>query len=115
MTGGTVPPVIISDTKDRPDLIIINRAEKRIDLLELSCSFEKNIENANIIKTKKYLDIKIDLENSGWKAHLVPFEIGSRGQVTKGNKSSISNTLLRNHRNKNQNKIAKDLSKTALL
>ena len=74
-------------TKTRPDLVIINRAEKRIELLELTVSFEKNLEKAHLMEVKKYLDLQSDLQKAGWKTFLVPFEVGSRGQVTVRNKS----------------------------
>ena len=105
MNSGTIPADILT-TKSRQDIVLINRAEKRIFLLKLSCSFEK----ANIKKKLKILDLKIDLVQAGWKTHLVPFEIESRGQVTKRNKALIYNNALRN-----QNKVAKELSKISLL
>ena len=82
-----MPFVYIPDIPFADNVNIITRNAtfhpQLVSDVELSCSFEKNIEKANILKTKRYLDIKTDLENSGWKSHLVPFEIGSRGQVTK--------------------------------
>ena len=114
MNGGSIPPDILV-TKSRPDLVIINRVEKSIELLELTVSYEKNIEKAHIIKNKKYLDLRLDLEKAGWKTFLVPFEVGSRGQVTRRNKSAIYNTSVRNHIKLNHNKITKELSKIALL
>ena len=70
---GTIPVDILT-TRTRPDIVLISRAEKKTDLLELSCSFDKNLEKGNLIKTKKYLDLKIDLEQAGWKTHLVPLK-----------------------------------------
>ena len=82
--GSTIPPGIIS-TKFRPDLVIINRKAKTIELLELTCSFETNIEQANNKKFRKFLTLKSDLESEDWSVHLTPFEIGSRGHVKNPN------------------------------
>ena len=86
-----------------------------IDLLELSVSYGKNIGKAHLLKSRRYLDLQSYLEKAGWKTYLVPFEIGSRGQVTKRNKSAIYNATARNHMKLNLIKITKELSKTALL
>ena len=96
LNGGTIPPDILP-TGLRPDLVIINRAERKITLLELTCSFECNIETANIRKTKNYNDLKADLEKSGWKVALTPFEIGSRGLITKRNRESLIIAMKKKH------------------
>ena len=49
LNGGTIPPDILT-TSFRPDLVLIKRKEKKIKLLELMCSFEKNIEMAHFRK-----------------------------------------------------------------
>ena len=45
-----------------PDIVILNRAEKKIFLLELTCSLEQNSNTANACKTTKYTPLKADLE-----------------------------------------------------
>ena len=40
LNGGTVPPDILS-TKFRPDLVIINCKDKKIELMELTCCYKK--------------------------------------------------------------------------
>ena len=64
----------------RADLVLINRNQKEIELLELTCSFEKNIETAHIRKAKKYNDLKVDLESVGWLVQIIFFEVGYRGK-----------------------------------
>ena len=86
--GGTIPADIVA-TSLRPDIVIVNRQEKLIELMELTCSFEKNIDAANLRKHTNYLDLKSDIEAAGWKTSLVPFEVGSRGQITTRNKKFI--------------------------
>ena len=96
MNGGSIPSDTLV-TKTRPDLVMINRAEKRIDLLELTISYEKNIEKAHLLKKKKYFDLKQTLIRLVGRLTLCHFEVGSRGQVTRRNKSSIYNASIRNH------------------
>ena len=60
-------------------------------MLELTCSFQQNIEAANIRKKTKYQDLKEDLEKTEFHVTLLPFEIGSRGQVTKRNRTALEN------------------------
>ena len=114
LNGGTIPPDILA-TSFRPDLVLINRNQKKIELLELTCSFEKNIETAHIRKAKKYNDLMVDLESVGWGVHLIPFEVGSRGQITRRNKNALINVLKRNQIKVNNNILFKDLSKISLL
>ena len=92
INGGTLPPDIIT-TDQRPDIVIINRQEKKIVLFELTVSFEKNADAANARKTRRYIDLTSDINKNGWTAENIPFEIGSRGHINNRNKSSIQNVL----------------------
>jgi hypothetical protein len=114
LNGATIPPDVLVTTQ-RPDLVILDRAAKTIDILELTISFEKNIEAANARKSARYEDLCSDLRSAGWKTNLVPFEIGSRGQVTKRNKSAITKTTKAVHPQTDHKKLMSDLSKIALL
>ena len=114
LNGVTIPPDILQ-TGPRPDLAIINRAERKICLLELTCSFECNIQIANIQKAKKYNDLKIDLKKEGWKGTLTPFNIGSQGLVTTQNQESIITIIKRNHIEVKHTQLFKELSNISLL
>ena len=93
VNGGTIPPDVLV-TQSRPDLVLLNRNEKTICLLELTCSFERNAEAANLRKSLRYTTLKNDLEDSGYKCLLVPFEVGSRGYISRATKSNIFNIFL---------------------
>ena len=114
LNGGTIPADIVA-TNLRPDIVIVNRPEKSIEIMELTCSFEKNINSANLRKTTNYLDLKTDIETSGWKTSLVPFEVGSRGQVTVRNKKAIIESCKKNQLKIKRNQIMKNMSKISLL
>ena len=64
INGTTIPPDIVVTTS-RPDLVLLNRETKKVFVLELTCSFERNMENANARKTLKYTALKQDIEDQG--------------------------------------------------
>ena len=92
INGGTIPPDVLT-TGVRPDIVILDRKSKKIDIFELTCSFEKNISSANRKKSDKYLDLESDLKEADWTTSITPFEVGARGQVTKKNTETIQKTM----------------------
>ena len=111
--GSTIPPDILLPTS-RPDLVILNREDKKIFLLELTCSFESNVDSANITKTLKYTQIKQDIEDKGYTCILLPFEIGSRGYVSKRNKVALMTVFTATKMKTNAAKCITQLSKISL-
>ena len=71
--GGTIPPDVLV-TQSRPDLVLLDRNAKTIYLMELTCSFEKNFEAANLKKTIRYTPLKSDLEDKGYKCYWPPLK-----------------------------------------
>ena len=114
INGGTIPADILT-TSERPDIVIIDRAEKKILLFELTVSFEKNIDAAHARKASKYLDLTSDLRTKGWRAECVPFEIGSRGHISQRNKNSIFDTMKKFKIKIQKKTLIQELSKTSLL
>ena len=114
LNGSTIPADILC-TLQRPDIVIIDRKKKHIELLELTCSFETNIESANLRKTKSYNDLKSDLQSKGWNVALVPFEVGARGLITKRNRESLIQVLKRNAIKLKHTALFRDLAKISLL
>jgi hypothetical protein len=55
INGGTIPPDVLV-TQARQDLVLLDRDAKVIYLLELTSSFEKFFEAANLRKTPLKLD-----------------------------------------------------------
>ena len=51
--GGTVPPHLLV-TAQKPDLVIIDRIEKKMDIFVITVPLETNIKNANTQKMNKY-------------------------------------------------------------
>ena len=108
--------IMINGFGSKPDLVVISRSSKRIALFELTCPLERNIHTANTYKRDKYSGMQGDLEDKGWKVHLVPYEVSSRGQILKNTKSSIITTLKHfKIKIKAEQLMFKQLSKIALL
>ena len=78
-------------------------------------SFERNFEAANARKTARYTALKSDLEERGYQCHLIPFEVGSRGYVSKSNRLNLINVFVMNKLKPNAYKIIKQMSKISLL
>ena len=114
INGGTIPPDVLV-TASRPDIVMLDRKSRMIHIFELTCSFEKNILSAHQTKTKKYIDLKRDLVKAGWTTNLVPFEIGSRGQVTKNNNKTIKDMMKLVNIHTQHQKLVTELSRISLL
>ena len=62
--GGTVPPHLLV-TAQKPDLVIIDRMEEKMDIFELTVPLETNIKNANTQKMNKYEHFITDITTIG--------------------------------------------------
>ena len=91
----TIPADILvtSGEGSKPDLVLINRRERKIALLELTCPLENNIQKAHDKKALKYTQLQLDLEEKGFQVQLVPFEVGSSGHITKHTRKSLEDVL----------------------
>ena len=114
INGGTIPSDIIC-TSSRPDIVILDRSRRKITLVELTCSFETNVEQANMNKKIRYEDLKNDLIEKGYRVSLIPIEVGSIGQINTRNKKSIVDILRNNNLKVNINRLTHDISKISLL
>jgi hypothetical protein len=117
INGATIPQDIltVSGEGSCPDLVLVNRRDKKIVIMELTSPLEANIEAAYTRKANKYTPLKIDLEEKGYSVQLVPFEIGSRGYVSIRNKNNLINIYVSNKISYNVLKLCKELSKISLL
>ena len=112
--GRTIPPAIMP-TALKPDLIIIDKENKVVWIHELSVSFEDNFKTSHDYKLEKYEELKCDIIENGWKCHLEPFSVGSRGMIPFFSKQ-ILRSILKNISSKFPlKKLTKIISKTAVL
>ena len=84
--GGTIPS-FLTITTDRPDIVILDRKSKTVDIFELTVPFESNITSRNIFKNNKYAYLCSDI--SDYTAKVTAFEIGVRGTVTEENRKRL--------------------------
>ena len=96
-------------------MLIFSAAFWTICLLELTCSFERNAEAANLRKSIRYTSLKNDLEDIGYKCFLVPFEIGSRGHIKRSTKSNLFSIFKTMKISAKFNQCLKNMSKISLL
>ena len=93
VNGGSIPPNI-KVTSSRPDLVIIDvsTTPNTVYLYELTVCFEKQggFEAAHTRKTERYSALAFDLEEKGYSVRNWPFKIGSRGYLSKENKTYLS-------------------------
>ena len=116
IAGTTIPPDIIP-TKQRPDLVFVNDSSKTIVIFELTVPFEQNIEAAHVKKSNKYSGLTSDLQEQGYDAKLICFEVGSRGMISHTNKcrlQSIFPTLFSKPMKRAASKLLKSISKRAI-
>ena len=116
INGTTIPADVMVSAGEgsKPDLVILNREQKTVALLELTCSLPGSANKAHIRKVNTYTQLSIDLEERGYKVFLVPFEVLSSGHITNTCKISIQNTLQQFHI-RVKNSLFVDLAKIALL
>ena len=84
--GETLKPEL-AITPDRPDIVIMDRKQNSVHILELSCSFEMNTDDRHTHKTNKYAYLLTDITTM--KPTVTAFEIGSRGFITTENRNRL--------------------------
>ena len=111
--GGTIPPDVVV-TAERPDLVIVNKSTKEVQIYELTVPFDNRIQAAHELKIEKYSPLCTDIFQAGWICHLNAIEIGSRGLITKQNKADIRG-LIKPLKKQKPRHILANLSKLAVL
>ena len=87
--GGTIPPEVLVTTL-KPDIVIIDKRKKTLDIFELTVPGENRIETAHNLKMEKYQHFLNDV--SAYKVSVQPFEVGSHtGYISRDNKKRLAN------------------------
>ena len=85
------PPEVLA-TLQRPDIVIWSEKLQKILLIELTCPSEENIEEAQLRKENRYLQLMDQITTTtNWSPLLFTIEVGVRGFVA----HSLERTLLR--------------------
>ena len=111
--GGTIPSEIVI-TAERPDLVIVDRLTREVKIFELTVPFDNRIAAAHQLKMEKYSSLSSDIHEARWFCHLYAIEIGSRGLITKENKTNFTSLVSLSTKQKPRHILA-NLSKLAVL
>ena len=85
--GGSTFPRDIFSTTQRPDMVILNREQRKVFILELTCPWDLNVDRSHQYKMDKYASLVNDLSSDGFSVDLFCVEVSVRGQITKANKA----------------------------
>ena len=86
--GGTLPPDVAVTTL-KPDIVVVDRRNKKVAIFELTCPAERRIPAAHTLKAQKYSHFESDQTHN--TVTVAPFEIGSHtGYVSKDNKTRLA-------------------------
>ena len=86
-TKGTLPPSLVV-TNLKPDILIVDRKSKTIQICELTVPKETRISTSNKLKFEKYQHFSTDI--TAYKASVKPFEVGSHtGLITRDNRQTL--------------------------
>ena len=69
---------IIKETRLGPDIVIHSASTQQLIIVELTVPYENRMEEAHIYKREKYMNLTKELENAGYKAVVMPVEVGAR-------------------------------------
>lgn len=114
LNGGTIPKDI-TDTQERPDIVIIDTPLRTVHIYELTVPFERNIVSARERKQDKYVPLSHLISRADWNVEKMTIEIGSRGHITETNKQDLSIFLTLCHERTKLKSFSLHLSKLAIL
>ncbi len=115
MPGISTIPIDITITTHRPDLVIVNRINSTITIVELSLPFETNISDTHNRKLNRYANLIADNESKIFKVNYYALEIGSRGCISPENQNKLKHFIKGLHINIKYNHIKDNICKVALL
>ena len=68
---------------NRPDLIVRDLVKKKVQILDVSCPCDVNVEKKEVEKVSKYAGLKVELQRMwGVSCEVIPVVIGSLGAVS---------------------------------
>ncbi|GFS19697.1 reverse transcriptase [Elysia marginata] len=63
----------------KADIVIHSPSTQQFIIVELTVPYKSRMEQAHTYKKEKYLDLTKELEESGYRAKIMPREVGDRG------------------------------------
>ena len=86
-------PQHITPTDQRPDPVWWSDSNQELRMLELTISFEPNMEEAHQRKQAKYQHIVEAATEAGYDTELFALEVGSRGMTNDGELNALKDSL----------------------
>ena len=90
--GGSIPPEVCI-TQLKPDIVIIDKSKKSIDLFELTCPLEGNIDKRHQAKCDKYAHFVMDCSSETMKCSVPCFDVLSSTIVSYNNSMLLAISL----------------------
>ena len=81
LTEGDSHPRIIKEARLRPDVVFHSPSTQQLTMVELTVPYESRMEEDNTYKREKYLDLTKELRNAGYRAVVMPVEVGAIGCI----------------------------------
>lgn len=66
-------------TTSRPDIVLWSNSTKHVVMVELTVPWEERVEESHHMKQEKYTELQRECTERGWKAMVLPVEVGCRG------------------------------------
>ncbi len=115
MPGISTIPIDITITTQRPDLVIVNRINSTITILELYVPFETNISDTHNRKLNRYANLIANIESKDFKVNNYALEIGSRGYISPENQNRLKHFIKGLHISNKYSHIKDNICKVAFL
>ena len=106
--GSLIFPIL--QTSDRPDLLVWHNEERIMKIIELTVSWETNMDAAYDRKSTRYEPLVKRCEEEGWKTECLPIEVGARGYVGRRLPALLSSL---GFNSQEKNKLMKEVEKAA--
>ena len=77
--GAATIPFFLTQTTDRPDIVIYSKSKRKVIIIELTCPVEENFEIRHIEKSIKYNPLILEIQKNDWQVDSFAVEVGARG------------------------------------
>ena len=117
LVGISTIPTDIVVLSQKPDLVIIDRTNMKVTLIELTIPFDINVSKAHERKIDRYERLKNDIEDKGYDVLYLAIEIGSRGFISMENETRLKELfeIFNIDNRKELNVIMNNLKKIAII
>ena len=115
LKGASTVPIDICVTSQRPDLVLVDRENRKLIMMELSIPFETNIDSTHAIKVERYRQLITNIEENNYDINYYPIEIGSRGLISKENEARLKSFFKKTTKEISFARVKSTLCKTVLI